>query len=59
MVQPGDEIDFRVDRVGIDRGAEIVEVAARVGFDTATYFSHIFHREVGCSPRAFRAQIGT
>ena len=33
MVQPGDEIDFRVDRVGIDRGAEIVEVAARVGSD--------------------------
>jgi signal transduction histidine kinase/ABC-type sugar transport system substrate-binding protein/AraC-like DNA-binding protein len=34
----------------------IAEVAARVGFDTATYFSHIFHREVGCSPRAFRTQ---
>jgi fatty acid synthase len=31
MVMPGDEIDFRVDRVGIDRGAEIIEVAARVG----------------------------
>jgi fatty acid synthase len=30
MVPPGDDIDFRVDRVGIDRGAEIVEVAARV-----------------------------
>ncbi len=33
MVLPGDEVDFRVDRVGIDRGAEIVEVAARVGSD--------------------------
>ena len=33
MVQPGDEIDFRVERVGIDCGAEIVEVAARVGSD--------------------------
>jgi fatty acid synthase len=33
MVQPGDEIDFRVDRVGIDGGAEIVEVAAKVGPD--------------------------
>ena len=31
MVQPGDEIDFRVDRVGIDRGAEVIEVAARIG----------------------------
>ena len=33
MVLPGDEVDFRVDRVGIDRGAEILEVAARVGSD--------------------------
>ncbi|OBA85871.1 3-oxoacyl-ACP synthase [Mycobacteriaceae bacterium 1482268.1] len=31
MVLPGDEVDIRVDRVGIDRGAEILEVAARVG----------------------------
>ncbi|MUM35997.1 acyltransferase domain-containing protein, partial [Mycolicibacterium sp. CBMA 361] len=31
MVMPGDEIDFRVDRVGIDRGAEIIEVTAKVG----------------------------
>jgi len=35
----------------------VAEVATRVGFDTATYFSHIFRREVGCSPRAFRTQI--
>jgi fatty acid synthase len=33
MVKPGDEIDFRVDRVGIDQGAEVVEVAARIGSD--------------------------
>ncbi len=33
MVLPGDEVDFRVDRVGIDRGAEIIEVSARVGSD--------------------------
>ncbi len=38
-------------------GYSVAEVATRVGFDTATYFSHIFRREVGCSPRAFRAQI--
>lgn len=31
MVLPGDEIEFRVDRVGIDRGAEIIEVTAKVG----------------------------
>jgi fatty acid synthase len=33
MVMPGDDIDFRVDRVGIDRGAEIIEVTAKVGTD--------------------------
>ena len=31
MVRLGDEIDVRVDRVGIDHGAEVLEVAARVG----------------------------
>ncbi|WP_313673649.1 polyketide synthase [Mycolicibacterium sp.] len=31
MVSPGDDIDIRVDRVGIDLGAEVLEVAARVG----------------------------
>lgn len=30
MVKPGDEVDFRVDRVGIDLGAEVLEIAARV-----------------------------
>ncbi|ETB33443.1 hypothetical protein O977_08705, partial [Mycobacterium avium subsp. paratuberculosis 10-5975] len=33
MVRPGDEVAFRVDRVGIDQGAEVLEVAARVGSD--------------------------
>ena len=33
MVRPGDEVDFRVDRVGIDQGAEVLEVAARIGSD--------------------------
>jgi fatty acid synthase len=33
MVCPGDEVDFRVDRVGIDQGAEVLEVAARIGSD--------------------------
>ena len=31
MVLPGDEIDIRVDRVGIDLGAEVLDVVARVG----------------------------
>ena len=33
MVLPGDEVDFRVDRVGIDQGAEVLEISARVGSD--------------------------
>jgi fatty acid synthase len=33
MVRPGDKVDFRVDRVGIDQGAEVLEVAARIGSD--------------------------
>ena len=33
MVRPGDEVAFRVERVGIDCGAEILEVTARVGTD--------------------------
>ncbi|MBO0678090.1 DUF1729 domain-containing protein [Mycolicibacterium sp. S2-37] len=33
MVLPGDEIDFRVDRVGVDLGAEVLEVTAKVGTD--------------------------
>lgn len=40
----------------LSSSATISEIATRVGFDTATYFSHIFHREVGCSPRAFRSK---
>ncbi|ART69037.1 3-oxoacyl-ACP synthase [Mycobacterium dioxanotrophicus] len=33
MVKPGDQVDFRVDRVGIDVGAEVLEVQARIGSD--------------------------
>ncbi len=33
MVAPGDEVDFRVDRVGVDLGGEVLEISARVGSD--------------------------
>ncbi|KXO91586.1 Malonyl CoA-acyl carrier protein transacylase (plasmid) [Tsukamurella tyrosinosolvens] len=33
MVLPGDEVQFTVERVGIDRGGELLEVTARVGDD--------------------------
>jgi len=32
------------------------EVAHRLGFEDASYFSRFFRREVGATPRAFRAQ---
>ena len=32
----------------------ITEVAARVGFDDSAYFSRVFRREVGQSPRGYR-----
>jgi YesN/AraC family two-component response regulator len=38
----------------LSSSASISMVASQVGFDSATYFSHIFHREVGHSPREFR-----
>jgi AraC-like DNA-binding protein len=47
---------LRAKELLLTTGATVAEVAARVGFDTATYFNRIFQREVGCSPRAFRAQ---
>ena len=31
MVQPGDDVEIRIDRVGIDQGAEVLEIAARIG----------------------------
>ncbi|WP_019203777.1 type I polyketide synthase [Tsukamurella sp. 1534] len=33
MVLPGDEVQFTVERVGIDRGGELLEITARVGDD--------------------------
>lgn len=33
MVHPGDEVEVRVDRVGTDQGAEVLEVSARIGSD--------------------------
>ncbi len=37
--------------------ASITVIAARVGFEDVTYFGRVFHKHVGCSPRAFRAQL--
>lgn len=32
----------------------LVDIAARVGFQTQQHFTAVFHRYVGCTPRAFR-----
>jgi len=34
--------------------ASITTIAAQVGFADLTYFGRVFHKHVGCSPRAFR-----
>jgi ABC-type sugar transport system substrate-binding protein/AraC-like DNA-binding protein len=33
----------------------VAEVAARVGFQDAAYFSRLFHQRTGCSPREYRS----
>lgn len=32
----------------------LIDIAARVGFQTQQHFTAVFHRYVGCTPRAFR-----
>jgi signal transduction histidine kinase/AraC-like DNA-binding protein/ABC-type sugar transport system substrate-binding protein/CheY-like chemotaxis protein len=34
----------------------ITAIAARVGFDDASYFGRVFRKQVGCSPQAYRAR---
>lgn len=36
----------------------IKQIAAQVGFEDPLYFSRVFRRYTGCSPRAFRAEHG-
>jgi signal transduction histidine kinase/AraC-like DNA-binding protein/DNA-binding LacI/PurR family transcriptional regulator len=37
----------------------ITAIAERVGFEDAAYFSRVFHREVGVTPRAYRERGAT
>lgn len=34
--------------------ASITAIAAQVGFGDLTYFGRVFHKQVGCAPRAYR-----
>ena len=37
-------------------GDSVTEIALRCGFESSNYFGDVFFREMGMSPRAFRAQ---
>jgi AraC family transcriptional regulator len=37
-----------------EESLSLVDIAARVGFQTQQHFTAVFHRYVGCTPRAFR-----
>ncbi|MFL5807015.1 MAG: ATP-binding protein, partial [Roseiflexaceae bacterium] len=41
------------------RGSDdsITAVAARVGFDDASYFGRVFRKQVGCSPQVYRERV--
>ena len=36
---------------------QISEIAASVGFYDYNYFSKVFHRKFGCSPREYRKKL--
>ena len=40
-------------------GASVTEVCAEVGFESLGTFSSLFHRRLGCSPRAWQAATRT
>jgi signal transduction histidine kinase/AraC-like DNA-binding protein/ABC-type sugar transport system substrate-binding protein/DNA-binding response OmpR family regulator len=39
-----------------DTSQSITEIALRVGFEDLSYFSRVFNKHAGCSPRAYREQ---
>jgi len=41
-----------------NRALSVEEVARQVGFDDPRYFSRVFKKESGLSPREFRKQLG-
>lgn len=51
----------RVERVKallLDTDLGLADIAARVGFRYASQLSHVFKREMGCSPRKYRVSRG-
>jgi signal transduction histidine kinase/AraC-like DNA-binding protein/ABC-type sugar transport system substrate-binding protein len=50
---------YRVRRAKLlleDTSLSITAIAAQVGFDDLSYFSRVFNKHAGCSPRAYREQ---
>jgi AraC family transcriptional regulator, transcriptional activator of pobA len=41
----------------VEGGKSVSEVAYRLGFENPPYFSRLFKKEVGISPKEFRNQI--
>lgn len=50
-------IALRLDRAkrALAAGGSVTEVCAEVGFESLGTFSTLFHRKLGCSPRAWQA----
>lgn len=42
----------------VDTSLPIQEIAHRVGYEDALFFSRLFKRHMGCSPKQFRAVYG-
>lgn len=40
-----------------ETGRSICEIALACGFQSASYFSHVFHRHMGCIPQDYRRQM--
>ncbi|MBE7472543.1 MAG: hypothetical protein DPW09_07175 [Anaerolineae bacterium] len=40
----------------LNSNESVMNIAAQVGFNDLSYFNRVFHKHVGCSPRAFREQ---
>jgi AraC-like DNA-binding protein len=47
----------RAKRYLLESDDKVIQIAHKVGYDDSAFFSHLFHRCVGCSPRAYRRLV--
>lgn len=57
LIQQRDALRLDRSKLLIRKGLSIGDVAERVGFDDANYFSRWFRRHTGISPRQYREQV--